>query len=158
MGINDDLPLRTINNLPINAKSFAGLPKLQILGMQNTPFTSLDLSDNSLVKEIYISGSAITQLDISSLQIERLEARNSQLTNLKYTLGNLKPDCYYIDIINTPFEKNRTNVYFLASSVPDRSDSNRYGQIWQGQLYTTSSDINVFLEPLAEKNWVVYSE
>ncbi len=153
------LPLRTINNIPINVKSFAAFPKLEIINMYNTSFLdSLDLLDNPLVRYIDISWSTITQMNISNLQIDYLNAKFSQLIDLKYTLGNLKPDCYYINIIGTPFEKNRTNVYFLASSVPDRTKPNRFGSIQRGQLYTTSSDINVFLTPLTDKNWVVYSE
>lgn len=155
----DALPLRTINNIPINAKSFAAFPKLEMINMHNTSFLdSLDLLDNPLVRYIDISWSTITQMNISNLQIDYLDARFSQLINLKYTLDNLKPDCYYINIIETPFEKNRTNVYFLASSIPDRTRPNRFGSIQQGQLYTTSETIKDFLDPLTGKNWVVYSE
>ncbi len=147
-----ELPLKTINNIQINAKSFATFPQLESLLISKTPFTSLDLSDNPLVYEINIDGTAITQLDISNLQIRRLNVSNSQLTDLTYTLDNFASDCYYINVIGTPFEKNSSNIFFLISSLP-------YDDSFTSQLYATSECVPAFyLKLLTDKNWALYSE
>ena len=153
----EGVPIQTINNLPIGGKCFAMNPNLKSINIASTSFTSLDLSDNPLVTNINIFASSVTQLDILQLQIVWLFARYSQLTNLKYTLNNLTPFCEYIDIANTPFEKNRTNVYSLIASLPDRNKPNKSGYIQQGRLGTTSLEyVTPFLTPLKDKNWVVF--
>ncbi|MDE5611553.1 MAG: hypothetical protein K2I90_05995 [Odoribacter sp.] len=153
----ESVPIQTINNLPIGGKCFAMNSNLKDINIASTSFTSLDLSDNPLVTSINIFASSVTQLDISQLQIVSLSARYSQLTNLKYTLNNLTPFCEYIDIVNTPFEKNRTNVYSLIASLPNRNEPNKSGYIQQGRLGTTSLEyVTPFLTPLKDKNWVVF--
>lgn len=149
------LPIKTINNLPISNRSFAVFPKLKVLEVSDTPFTSLDLSSNPLVNGLFISGTAITQLDISNLQIESLGADNSQLTNLKYTSNNLQ-HATYLKIDGTPFEKLSSNLYPLITALPDRNSPDEFGRVIQGQLYTTSSAVVApLLSYLTAKNWLV---
>lgn len=145
------LPIKTINNLPINNRSFAVFPKLKSLGISYTPFTSLDLSSNPLAESILLSGTTITQLDISNLQITVLEADYSQLTNLIYTSNNLQRTTF-LKINGTPFEKLSSNLYPLITALPDRTSSG----VYRGELYTTSSALVApFLSYLTAKNWVV---
>ncbi len=142
--------IKTINNLQINAKSFAVFPKLERLTISSTPFTSLDLSNNPLVKNLSISATAITQLDISNLQICYLDASDSQLTNLTYTSRNLDPDAYHISILRTPFQEVKSNVQSLVLALPSRKD------ISQGLLCTTSTYIEPWRSFLTAKNWKVF--
>lgn len=149
------LPLNTINNLPISSTSFADFPRLQELDIAYTPFDSLDLSYNPLILSINISGTAITQLDISSLQIQDLYATNSKLTNLIYTLNSLL-HTYAFYIEGTPFETFSSKLYSFLTALPDRSVPNQDGWIREGELYTNSSaQIAPFLPVLTRKNWVV---
>lgn len=149
------LPIKTINNLPINSRSFAVYPKLEILDIFSTSFTSLDLSSNPLMRQINISGTAITQLNISNTQIKYLNARYSQLTNLIYTSNNLQ-HATYLKIEGTPFEKLPSNLYPLIANLPDRNLPDELGHVISGRLYTNSlTHIDPFLSLLTAKNWVV---
>lgn len=149
------LSIQTINNLPISATSFAVFPKLTALDVSYTPFTSLDFSNNPLINTINMEGTAITQLDISNLQLTSLSATNSQLTNLIYTYSNLQQNCVYIDIMGTPFEEVPSNVYSLIAALPDRRQPDEFGFVIQGRLYTSCSLPPAFLSMLSGKNWVV---
>lgn len=149
------LSVNTINNLPINSMSFATYPQLEQLNIANTPFTSLDLSCNSSVWEINISNTAITQLDISNLQIEHLDAKNSQLTNLIYTSNSLLY-AQKLQIEGTSFEKLQSNLFPFAIALPDRNMPDDHGYISQGVLYTNSlAIISPLLSLLKAKNWAV---
>lgn len=107
------------------------------------------------MRDIDISGTAIIQLDISNLQVETLVARNSQLTNLKYTSNNLQ-QADFLYISGTPFEKLSSNLYPLITALPDRNSPNEFGDVFEGRLYTTSSTLVApFLSYLTAKNWVV---
>lgn len=149
------LPLNTLNNHLINDTSFANFPRLQELDIAYTPFDSLDLSYNPLILSINISGTAITQLDISSLQIQDLYATNSKLTNLIYTSNSLL-HTYAFYIEGTPFETLSSKLFSFLTALPDRSVPNQDGWIRQGELYTNSLTlVTPFLSYLTAKNWVV---
>lgn len=142
--------IKTINNLQINAKSFAVFPKLERLCLSTTPFTSLDLSNNPLVNDLIISATAITQLDISNLQISSLDVAHSQLTNLTYTSSNWASNAYYVNITKTPFQEVKSNVQSLVLSLPSKKNMS------QGLLCTTSTYIEPWRSFLTAKNWEVF--
>lgn len=149
------LPLNTINNLTISSTSFADFPRLQELDIAYTPFDSLDLSYNPLILSINISGTDITQLDISSLQIQDLYATNSKLTNLIYTSNSLL-HTYAFYIEGTPFETLSSKLFSFLTALPDRSVPNQDGWIREGELYTNSlALVTPFLSYLTARNWVV---
>lgn len=149
------LPLNTLNNHLINDTSFADFPRLQELDIAYTPFDSLDLSYNPLILSINISGTDITQLDISSLQIQDLYATNSKLTNLIYTSNSLL-HTYAFYIEGTPFETLSSKLFSFLTALPDRSVPNQDGWIREGELYTNSlALVTPFLSYLTAKNWVV---
>lgn len=149
------LPLNTLNNHLINDTSFANFPRLQELDIAYTPFDSLDLSYNPLILSINISGTAITQLDISSLQIQDLYATNSKLTNLIYTSNSLL-HTYAFYIEGTPFETLSSKLFSFLTALPDRSVPNQDGWIREGELYTNSlALVTPFLSYLTARNWVV---
>lgn len=141
----EETPIKIINNHPICDTSFVMYKELWKLNIAYTSFSSVDLS-NTMVYILNISGTGITRLDISGLNMQYLYATRSQLTDLIYDdLKNL----YELRIERTPFEKEATNIVDLAQSLPTRTKEN------PGHLYTYFSHINQFIQDFTRINWVI---
>ncbi len=98
--------------------------------------------------ELNISGTGITQLDLSNQEMEYLYATHSQLTNLIYEKSNFKK-LYELRIERTPFEGDSLNMSSLALALPSRTE------ISPGHLYTYSPWINHFASDFARNNWMI---
>ncbi len=144
----ENVPIKTINDVFINDTIFSFFPKLQYLNIAYTSFDALNLSSTPLIRWIDISGTAITQLDISNLQIQLLNATRSKLTNLICEQKDLK-NLYELRIERTPFEKEQTNMMFLDLNLPIRYENH------PGHLYTYSPHINNFAESFRKRNWLI---
>lgn len=147
-------PITTINKRPISYASFSIFPILIALDISGIPFQALDLSKNPRVKELNISETDITQLDVLDLQIESLCASHSRLTNLFCDRASLK-NLYDLRIERTPLENNRESLKDLVELLPDRRDSDPFGRVIQGTLYTYSKEINDDASHLLSWNWVI---
>lgn len=143
----NSVPLKTINNQLIDSSSFSFCPALDELDIANTPFSKLDLSNNPDICFVNISGTSITQLDISTLHLLSLKATRSQLTNLEYGDHGLD-DLYELRIESTPFEKISDNIVNLSDALPQRSEKN------PGRLYTYSPFIYL-LKIIKQYNWLI---
>lgn len=146
--ILEGLSIETFNNNLISDTSFAIYSQLWQLNVAYTPFTALDLSNNPKINHIDISGTAITQLDISVLQIRCLRATRSKLTNLICTSNNLR-NLYELRIERTPFEKNSNEMYNLSLILPQRSVD------FPGHLYSYSPYIDNLAFCLDGMNWLI---
>ncbi|MDE5639449.1 MAG: hypothetical protein K2I47_06615 [Odoribacter sp.] len=127
--ILEGLSIKMFNNYSISDMSFAIYPELWRLNIAYTPLNALDLSNNPKINHIDISGTEITQLDISSLQIRCLRATRSNLTNLTFTSTSLA-NLYELRIERTPFENEPKNISKLLMDLPLRSEND------PGHLYT----------------------
>ncbi len=143
----ENVPIQTINDVIISDTIFSFFPKLSYLNIAYTSFDALNLSCNPLITWIDISGTAITQLDISNLQIRLLNATRSKLTNLIYEKKDLN-NLYELRIESTPFEKVWDNINSLSSNLPERSETN------PGHLYTYSKYIYL-LEINRNDHWLI---
>jgi len=132
----ENTPVQILNNLAICDTSFAAFSNLAQLNIAYTFFDSLDLSKNPSLSDIDISGSIITQLNISGVRVHTLKASRSKLTNLIYERKDLE-NLYELRIESTPFEKVWDNINTLSVNLPDRSEAN------PGHLYTYSPHIDL---------------
>jgi len=144
----EGLSLETINNDLICDTSFSMFPRLFVLNVASTSFTSLDLSKNTMLYAIDISGSAITELDISGVKVHTLRATRSKLTNLTCTEAEFVR-LYELRIEYTPFEKDSTNISALGLVLPDRNG------VSPGHLYTYSRYINDLIDIANLRNWLI---
>ena len=130
------VPIKILNNHLINDTSFAKFSILWQLNVAYTSFDSLDLSNNSILQDVDISGSTITQLNISNIRVRSLYATRSKLTNLIWGQNGLN-NLYELRIESTPFEKVWDNINTLSGDLPKRSETN------PGHLYTYSPHIDL---------------
>ncbi len=152
-----DLPLLSINNQPISETSFSSLTLLESLNIQNIPFDALDLSSNKFIRKLVIMGTNIKNLDLTEVSIDELYAYDSQLTTIKCISASLH-DCYFIDIMNTPFEKQDSEYLsnFVENNIPDRNEPTRDGYVIGGIIATFSPAIIKFENNrLKRMNWYV---
>lgn len=144
----ENLLIKKINDSPICDTSFFALPNLWQLNIAYTPFVTLNIERNPSIMELNISGTGITQLDLSNQEMEYLYATHSQLTNLIYEKSNFKK-LYELRIERTPFEEDSLNMSSLALALPSRTE------ISPGHLYTYSPWINHFASDFARNNWMI---
>lgn len=143
----EGLLIEMFNNHSISDTSFSIYSQLWQLNVAYTPFTALDLSNNPKINRIDISGTEISQLDLSYFQIQYLYASDSKLANLiceKKDLTNL----YYLRIERTPFEEVRNNILALALALPLRTED------YPGHLYSYSPFLHD-LEAIGGMNWLI---
>ena len=152
-----DLPLLSINNQPLSGTSFSSFTLLESLNIQNIPFDALDLSSNKFIRKLVIMGTNIKNLDLTEVSIDELYAYDSQLTTIKCISASLH-DCYFIDIMNTPFEKQDSEYLsnFVENNIPDRNEPTRDGYVIGGIIATFSPAIIKFENNrLKRMNWYV---
>ena len=142
----NNLPLQTFNGVPVGAGDFSMYEGLSSICLANTPFTSLDLSQNPFVMIIDISETSISTLDITNLNdLVCLYASYSELTNLEYISANLSK-LRDVRIERTPWENKWEKTLEFISSLPDRKNTT------PGTLYTYSLMMDSFVLP---DNWII---
>ena len=142
----NNLPLQTFNGVPVGAGDFSMYEGLSSVCLANTPFTSLDLSQNPFVMIIDISETSISTLDITNLNdLVCLYASYSELTNLEYISANLSK-LRDVRIERTPWENKWEKTLEFISSLPDRKNTT------PGTLYTYSLLMDSFVLP---DNWII---
>ncbi|MCX4291951.1 MAG: hypothetical protein OSJ36_09220 [Odoribacter sp.] len=146
--ILEGVSIETFNNHCISDTSFSVYSQLWQLNIAYTPFTAIDLSNNPKINRIDISGTEITQLDLSGIQIGYLYATRSKLTNLICVSTSLR-DLYELRIERTPFEKDGSEMYNLSLLLPFRSVDN------PGHLYSYSPYLDDLVYSLDGMNWLI---
>lgn len=146
----ENTSMEVLNNQPVSNVSFnfAVLEKLSRLDVANTPFKSLDLSYNPRIYSLDISGSTVTQVNLSNTVISYLCATRSKLTNLICEKKDLK-NLFEVWIESTPLEKDSTKIVRLGELLPNREN------MVPGHLYTYSSCVNDLSRYIGPKNWLI---
>ncbi|MCM1031963.1 MAG: hypothetical protein NC410_11055 [Oscillibacter sp.] len=146
--ILEETPIKTLNNQVINDTSFLYFDDLQQLNIAYTSFAVSNLLVGSSVILIDISGSAITQLDISNGQMMYLYATRSKLTTLIYEENDLN-NLFEVRIERTPFEKDWKRLKPFVEELPSRNGTA------PGHLYTYSEDIDKIAGIILQRNWLI---
>ena len=145
----ENTSIEVLNNQSVSnmSFSFAVLEKLSRLNVANTPFKSLDLSHNPRIYSLDISGSTVTQVNLSNTVISYLCATRSKLTNLicEEKLKHLSE----VRIESTPWEKDPDKMVRLGELLPDRDG------MAPGHLYTYSLYIDSLRPFTNSKNWLI---